>query len=209
MCIRSCNITNLAQGTHGFQSGAHDSTLQVECYNNNFVINDSTGQNTMPYLFWQRGGTAVIWNNTISTTSFWNLGLVFKFVTECAQANNWQAEYCARQLLYPADYPAYQQVGQGVVNGAPGLAPVYCWGNTTPGTSYGNFVLGVAEDSAFIKQGRDVYTNTPMPGYTALAFPHPLVAAGGVVPVYIPPSTNGSGVVIPPTDLQAHPPSGQ
>jgi hypothetical protein len=206
ICIRYCNITNLAEGTHGFQSGAHDSTLQVEMYENNFVINDSTGIHTMPYLFWQRGGTAVVWSNTVATTSFWNLGKVFLFTVECAESGNWQAESCARMLLYPADYPGYQQIGQGVVSGAPGSVPIYCWGNTTAGTYYGNFILGTAEDSAFIVQGRDIYTNSVMPGYTALVYPHPLIASGGVVPG--PPPVTTSGAVVPPTNLQAHPPTG-
>lgn len=209
ICLRYCNVTNIAQGTHGFQSGAHDSTLQVECYQNNWVINDKTGVHTMPYLFWQRGGTAVIWSNTISSTSFWNLGLVFRFTVECAQSGSWQAESCAAQLLYPGDYPGYQQTGQGVVNGAPGKVPTYCWGNKTPGTAYGDYILGLAEDTQFIKQGRDIYTNTPMPGYTALVFPHPLVSSGGVSPGSFPTNPPTSGAVIPPTDLQAHPPTGQ
>ncbi|MDR3561592.1 MAG: hypothetical protein P4N59_09180 [Negativicutes bacterium] len=209
ICIRYCNITNLAEGTHGFQSGAHDSTLQMECYENNFVINDSTGVHTMPYLFWQRGGTAVVWSNTIATTSFWNLGKVFEFTVECAESGAWQAESCAQQLLYPADYPGYQQIGQGVVNGAPGPMPIYCWGNVAPGTAYGTYILGLAEDGAFIQQGRDIFTNTPMPGYTALVYPSPLVASGGTVPGSFPTNSPNTGIVIPPTDLQAHPPGNQ
>ena len=220
ICLRYCNITNLAEGTHGFQSGAHDSTLQVECYENNFVINDSTGQHTMPYLYWQRGGTGLIWSNTISSTSFWNLGKVFLFTVECAQSGNWQAESCARLLTVTnGDYPAYQQAGQGVTNdpaatsGAPGRVPIYCWGNVTPGTYYGNYILGVAEDTSFIVQGTDIFTNSPMPGYTALAYPHPLVAVVGVIPVSVPAaaatSSTNPGTVIPPTDLQVHPPATQ
>jgi hypothetical protein len=205
ICIRYCNVTNLAEGTHGVQSGAHDSTLQVECYENNFVVNDSTGIDTMPYLFWQRGGTCVVWSNTVSTTSFWNLGKVCEFTVECAESANWQSESCGRQLMYPADYPGYQQVGQGVVNGAPGSDPIYCWGNNFPGTAWGDYVLGLAEDNSFIAQGRDIFLNTPKPGYTALVYPHPLVASGGNVPASFPASTPGNGSVVPPTDLQAHP----
>ncbi|MDR3401021.1 MAG: hypothetical protein P4L99_00875, partial [Chthoniobacter sp.] len=126
--------------------------------------------------------------------------------------------------------PAYQQIGQGVTNdpaattGAPGRVPTYCWGNTTPGTYYGNYILGVAEDNSFIVQGADIFTNSPMPGYTALVYPHPLVTSGGVIPVSVPATTTTSntnssnsntssstnpGTVIPPTNLQVHPPATQ
>jgi len=52
-----------------------------------------------------------------------------------------------------------------------------------------------------------------MPGYTALAYPHPLVAVVGVIPVSVPAaaaaSSTNPGTVIPPTDLQVHPPATQ
>ncbi len=207
LTIRYNLITNIPESTHGIASGAHESTLQVECYGNHWVLNDTN--NTMPYVFWQRGGTTLIWSNVVSTTSYWNLGKAFLFTEECAQSANWQAESCSQLLTYPFNYPGQQQVGQGVVNGAQGTVPIYCWGNTIPGTYYGTFTLGLAEDSAFIAQGRDIFTNSPMPGYTALVYPHPLVASGGTSPGSFPTNGTGSGTVIPPTDLQAHPPAGQ
>jgi hypothetical protein len=110
-------------------------------------------------------------------------------------------------LLYPGNYPGPQQIGQGVVNGAPGLVPVYAWGNNFPGTTWGNYSLGRDNgDGPFIQQGRDIYTNSIMPGYTPLIFPHPLVTGTGGGS-----STNSTGpttsnVVVPPSNLQAHPP---
>jgi hypothetical protein len=200
--VRNCCITNIPISTHGVASGAKDSTLQVECYNNQFYINDS--KNTMPYLFWMRGGTCVVWSNNIATTGQWNLAKVFYFSVECA-SSQWVAESCSNHLVYPGDYPGFQQVGQGVVNGAQGSVPTYIWNNVTPWTYWGNVALGMDVDSVFIQQGRDIFTNSVMPGYTALVYPHPLVAAGGTVPS-TPITTTSSGSVIPPTDLQAHAP---
>ena len=206
LTIRYNNITNIPESVHGFNSGAKSSTLQVEMYENNWMLND-TG-NTMSYLYLQRGGTAVVWSNSVVVTGAWNLGGVCQFWVECA-ASIWQSEWCTSQLQYPGDYPALQQIGQGVVNGAPGLVPVYCWGNNFPGTTWGNFGLGRdGGDASFIQQGRDIYTNSVMPNYTPLVFPHPLdTGLGG-------PSNNGTGTttnsaVIPPSNLQAHPPAGQ
>jgi hypothetical protein len=203
--IRNCAITNIPVSSHGVASGAKCSTLQIECYKNNFYLTDAN--NTMPYMYWQRGGTCVLWSNTISSVSFWSLAKVFYFSVECA-SSQWAAESCSNHLAYPGDYPGYQQVGQGVVNGKQGSVPVYLWGNKTPGTYYGDNAFGMdGGDAPFIQIGRDIYTNTVMPGYTALVYPHPLVASGGTTP----PSGTGNATtpstsVIPPANLQAHPP---
>jgi len=208
LTIRYNNITNIPESTHGIQSGAHSSTLQVECYQKNWTLNDTS--DTMSYLYLQRGGTAVIWSNTVASTSFWNLGGVCQFWVECAASSIWQSEWCASQLLYPANYPGPEQIGQGVVNGGAGSVPVYIWGNNFPNTTWGNFTLGRdSGDGPFIQQGRDIFTNSVMPGYTPLVFPHPLVASGGTSPGNFGSNTNGTTSVIPPTNLQAHPPTGQ
>ena len=163
----------------------------------------------MSYLYLQRGGTAVLWSNTVcGATSFWNLGSVCQFWVECAASSIWQAEWCPAQLLYPTNYPAPEQIGQGVVNGTAGYVPTYIWGNSFPGTTWGNFTLGRdSGDGPFIKQGRDIFTNSVMPNYTPLVFPHPLVASGGTAPGnFGGGNTNGNSTVQPPSNLQAHPP---
>jgi hypothetical protein len=204
--VRNCTLTNIPISAHGVASGAKDSTLQIECYNNHFNLTDPN--NTMPYMFWQRGGTCVIWGNTVSAISKWSLAKVFYFSVECA-SSQWQSESCSNHLSYPADYPGFQQVGQGVVNGAQGSVPIYIWGNTTPQTYYGDFALGMdGGDNPFIQPGRDIFENVPMPGYTALAYPHPLVAAGGTVPTGGG-STTSNAALNPPQNLQAHPPASQ
>jgi hypothetical protein len=206
LTIRYNNITNIPESVHGINSGAKSSTLQVEMYENNWMLNDTSF--TMSYLYLQRGGTGVIWSNNVAETSFWNLGGVCQFWVECAATKLWQSEHCSSQLLYPGDYPATEQVGQGVVNGAAGSVPVYAWGNNFPGTTYGNFMLGEeSSDAPFIQQGRDIYTNSVMPNYTPLIFPHPLVTSGGSVSTNGAGTTLGSGAVVPPSNLEAHPPA--
>jgi hypothetical protein len=210
LTIRYNNITNIPQSTHGIQSGARSSTLQIECYENNWMLNDTT--HTMSYLFLQRGGTSVIWSNTVADTSFWNLGGVCQFWVECAATSLWQEEGCGSQLQYPSDYPGSEQIGQGVVNGAAGPVPVYIWGNNFPGTTWGDFALGRdLGDVQFIQQGRDIYTNSVMPNYTPLIYPHPMItyAGTGGSTVTNTTTTATNSVVIPPTNLQAHPPGGQ
>lgn len=206
LTIRYNTITNIPESVHGSQSGAHDSTLQVECYQNKWMLNDTN--NTMSYIYLQRGGAGVIWSNIITDTSQWNVSGIFSFWVEGA-SSQWQSEWYSSQLVYPVNYPAFQQVGRGVVNGAEGPVPVYVWGNKTPGTYYGDFELGMNTDAPFIQQGRDIFTNSVMPGYTPLVYPHPLDLSNGTGSSSSGNTfTNASGV-LPPTGLQAHPPAGQ
>jgi hypothetical protein len=167
--LRYCNLTNVVESFHGIQSGSFCSTLQVEIYMNNWYLPDTTFE--LSYLVLQRGGTSVIWSNNCYMTGPFNMAATLTYWNECAAAK-WQSEYCARQLQYPQDYPSPEQIGQGVT--APnkiGNQPCYVWGNSLPGTSFG-FVLGTDSDSQFIQQGRDIWTNSVMPGYTALPYPY-------------------------------------
>jgi hypothetical protein len=92
-------------------------------------------------------------------------------------------------------YPANQQ--PGVIQAWPygtnaqTLLPIYVWGNMQDGT---NATTNLKDDSAvcnhnitnLVKLGRD-YFNSARPGYTPLAYPHPLVS-GAEMPPYVPPS---------------------
>lgn len=180
VAMRYSNVTNLSQSIHGPQSGDNSGFLQLEWYENNWQINDTNPVHTAGYLALQRGGSAVYWSNTIVNTSSagsFGIGNGWEFWDECASSALWSSESCARQLLYPADYPSIQQIGQGVVNGAQGYQPVYMWGNTYPSLSGVLFVLGHdGGDAPFITQGVDVFTNTAKPGYVALTYPYPFIA---------------------------------
>lgn len=189
ICIRYCNITNVPQSTHGWASGAHNSTLQVEFYMNNWIDTDSV--NTMPYVFWNRGGASVCWSNTFREPTTFNIGKIFFFTAECANSNivdcagtplpQWQCESCGSVVTV---YPAYQQPGQGVTAANTiGLVPCYNWSNNLPpfpvSPAYALYVLGAGSDNAFVGSSRDVYTNdTMMPGYTPLTYPYPFTTNG-------------------------------
>jgi hypothetical protein len=206
-CLRHCNITNLTVSSHGVASGAKQSTLQVEMYQNNFVLTpySTNAVTTQSYLFWQRGGSCVVWSNTIADNYYWDLAKVFYFSVECASSLLGTEGACSNTLVYPANYPGYQQVGRGVVNGAEGSAPCYVWGNTTPATAYGDFQLGVdSGDAPFMQMGRDVYTNA-MPGYSALVYPHPLATS----PVVTATPTLIQAGPAPPSSLHAIAPTSQ
>lgn len=284
--LRYCNLTNVEESTHGSESGSHTSTLQVEQYMNQFVVN---GALQVDYWYVQRGGSGVIWSNTYlneltggastltTTMKFWDenagtnssyqnfipagsvyngsgvfvysvtnntsgAGPYYQFwggvndtsfgfgtnstgsgtATYTAIANNvgtpqfstnfpqvymylkgtpnatvtcgirdvsqddwWQeTKSASSRLFYPTNYPSFEQNGQGSANNAQISQPIYIWGNVFAASQFQGIILGHdSGDSPFIQQGRDIFTNTVMPGYTPLAYPHPLVNA----------STNGGG----------------
>jgi hypothetical protein len=172
ICIRYCNITNCEQSTHGIDSGDQVSTLQVEFYHNNIYENN---QIDLPYAFWQRGGSCVVFSNTIGAAGPFMLGSAWYLTTECAVTNE-SVSGCVTNYIYPRDYPAPEQIGQGVVNGNQGSQPCYFWSNNVSGESY-LFAIGWSGglgDAAFMQQGRDYFTNSVMPGYIPLIYPHPL-----------------------------------
>lgn len=190
MVLRYSNITNFYFSTHGRQSGANDSSLQHELYKCNFHVNDT--MNGMGFMAWARGGSWLIWSNTVTQSQLQLLsGGSWRFSVECA-ASFWASEGCAAQLIYPADYPAIQQVGRGVVAGAEGSVPMYVWGNTVPAQNAGGPIWGEIQrysdgtvepptgDAPFIIPDREYFT-VAMPGYTPLAYPYSIGTNGGGV----------------------------
>jgi hypothetical protein len=172
--IRSCNLTNNDITFHGIASGASDGTQQVEFYQNHFYTDETV--NGFPWVMWLRGGTSLIFSNTVRQSTSGLLGTCWRFSVECA-SSQWQAEHCPSQQQYPANYPASQQIGRGVVGGSEGSVPVYIWSNVVPALSSGPAQLGMDIDAPFIQQGRDIFTNSVKVGYAPLIYPHPLVAA--------------------------------
>jgi len=51
------------------------------------------------------------------------------------------------------------------------LEPIYSWNNTINGS---NINIGSYGEPT-LKEGRDYYNSTPMPGYTPYTYPHPLI----------------------------------
>lgn len=84
------------------------------------------------------------------------------------------------RLFYPTNYPSFEQNGQGSSNNAQIYQPIYIWGNTLPASAFQSIILGHdGGDAPFIQQGRDIFTNSVMPGYVPLVYPHPLVTSSG------------------------------
>jgi hypothetical protein len=172
--FRYCTATNISISTHGIASGAKDGTEQVEIYKNQFLYNDQNPPGDIPYVGYFRGGSMVICSNVIVNLTPGDMSVGFRFLVDCA-TTEWQQEFCTTQQFYPADYPAYQQIGQGsCTNGITCLQtnwPVYCWSNNMASLTIS---LGLDADGPFIQQGRDIFTNQLASWYNPLVYPHPL-----------------------------------
>jgi len=121
----------------------------------------------------------------------------------CTGLNTWDGN--KNDFPTNAGYPALDQVGWGdpsvwtATNITQTLHPVYSWSNTFNGTNVGFLVLtfGSTADAQnnvglnyavngwqlpcptnFLQVNREYYNDTPKPGYTPAAYPHPLQGLG-------------------------------
>ncbi len=182
--VRHCMFDNAATASHGEETSPWG-VRHFEEYNNTFIfVNSGQATFNMNWFFFQRGGTGVVFSNTMpSISSSW-----------------WGAksdlELC---VMYPyrlgcnTNYPAPHQVGQSWSNG-PITDPVCIWSNpglpaSNPGTEgyAANQNQSCFTDqnpppwntsnmppiSLFLQAGRD-FTNVAKVGYSPYTYPHPL-----------------------------------
>lgn len=191
------NTLHNQNGTeHGADSGQRERGFRsLELYNNTYIFNRAVA-----FIQWIRGGTGVVFNNTVTGGGSPN-----KFV----QLNNCRdnGAGCSAGTSYPpwgacdgsgpfdqntagqSGYRCVDQPGSGTsksVSGnppSPGgwiqniVDPVYIWNNTVSGGSDNS-----VSATGHVQSGRDYFSGTPRPGYTPYAYPHPLTTAGGNPP---------------------------
>lgn len=122
-----------------------------EIYENSWLGVPNGNMDKMVQL---RGGSGVVFNNTwTSSGSVLNTGI----------------------KMYEEDsgtYPLPYQVGRGKKSGSTFASePVYIWGNSISGTSFGE-----TGGDSYVQQNRDYYVGIQRTGYTPLIYPHPLIS---------------------------------
>jgi hypothetical protein len=173
-------------------------TFDAGTTNTHFVENDKTwtahqwaGYSVKLTNGTQVGYVALILDNDAHS-------LTTSYYTDCGSGcHTWAAgdTYEIHKCLIAMDQPSR---GQGdridfttpinTVTGVAGwphqaLEPSYAWNNTYNGTQRSPFTVGTGGggglngENAQLVQGRDYFQNTPMPGYTAYTYPHPLTGA--------------------------------
>ncbi|MBN1694734.1 hypothetical protein JW879_04940 [candidate division WOR-3 bacterium] len=175
------NIINDAYiEAHSLQ-GTHRATRSWEVYEN--TINQV--ERAMWAPFFLRGGTGVVFNNTI--TGDWSSGPAI--VVDNRRTFEALGDGGLADGTSPWDgnedstgYPARDQIGRSTdewlwtdENPYPPqeLDPFYQWNNTHEGSNIEVYVHNNC--GAHIKENRDYYNNLEKPGYTPYTYPHPLI----------------------------------
>jgi hypothetical protein len=184
--FRHNTVTNGYVEVHSLQQGRASRSWEV--YNNTFA---QGGANVWTPFF-VRGGTGVIYGNTITGT--WGTPTItLDNVRSAFPGYN----YGMCNGTSPADgnqisngWPCRDQIGRGTdtalwtsQNPYPPQAsdPAYFWNNTAPGGG----PLGIYihnGSNAWIVSGRDYFNGTQRPGYVPYPYPHPLTQGGGSGP---------------------------
>lgn len=192
MTIRhnSFNAGNLT--SHGADSDQrHRACRWQEIYNNTFTFTSSQG---VAFVTWIRGGSGVVFNNTISAPGGLNQLVQASNCRDASAGCGGGPNYtpwgaCNGSSSYDQNtsngYRCVDQPGSGTSNllsGSPppaawvgnAVEPIYVWNNTVNGASK-NTISG----STNVSSARDYMPGTARPGYASYTYPHPLATGSG------------------------------
>lgn len=164
-------------------------TFSYEVYENTIVA-----ATRMYYAFFgMRGGTGVIFNNTItgsSTNPHISPDIRVDNQRSCMDISGYTCygpwDRCDGDSIYDGNqpggygYPCRDQIGRSTDTGITSpqiLEPLYEWNNAVDDATDIDIVLNGTmcfTMSYHIQEGRDYYNDTPRPGYTPYVYPHPL-----------------------------------
>lgn len=198
MVFRFNIVTNTLFGTHGCDSGGLRSAHTQEVYSNLFVW---SGAGALDSALGSRGGASIYYGNKfighfnqmlrLDDYRYPDAGVGSSVC--CAQGLSCCPPWLEASGSNPIDgnqnpvsspngYPTLDQVGRtgpttfGISSSTQVLSPVYEWNNDVSGATL-NFGKVALEETS-IQLNRDVFTDTPMPGYTASPYPYYLAHYG-------------------------------
>jgi hypothetical protein len=173
--------------------------VKSEVYNNVFDAGD--GSSCRNGAICIRGGTGVIFNNTI-TGNWCGSTLLMKHYRACdSRCGSWGLCNGSNPLdgnLLSNGYPCLDQIGRAPDTNEDGIQesePIYEWNNTDNGSDVDLKKAHCSTDH--VLEGRDYYNDTQRPGYTPYPYPHPLVTGEEPPPPPPPPSPDTT----PPADV--------
>lgn len=177
------NLQYSSINSHGNATSNHG-VRHFEIYNNVLAHGSNSCDDVanMNWSIWIRGGTGVIYSNTVANIagSCWGSKPPWKFSIRGAEDARPQGS-CGN-----VSYPVPKQLGQSH-NGTSFITdPIYIWSNSGPTTGQaGDWNWGNPCSltwSNFYQQNRD-YVLSAKEGYTAYTYPHPLASGEDPEPV--------------------------
>ena len=178
------NQNGTSHGADSHQRGR--GSRQLEIYNNTYTFDSD---HAVAYVQWIRGGTGVVFNNTITTVFGPNSVVQASNCRDGSAGCGGGPSYtpwgaCNGTSSYDQNsfggYRCVDQPGSGTSNvisaATPSpvawvgnaLDPIYVWNNTVNGSSR-NTVSG----STNVQNNRDYFIGMPRPGYVPYTYPHP------------------------------------
>jgi hypothetical protein len=193
--FRHNTVSNSSVDAHSVQ-GWNRGCRRWEIYDN--AVQLLSGGYFTPFFI--RGGTGVIFNNTITgnwsepfisfdnVRSFESRSEWFPVSTTAPGACNGSSSWDGNQASN--GWPCRDQIGRGGDNAlwtssspfpTQSSVPAYIWNNTINGATA---TVRIRNDAGpWIQAGRDYIQNAgPKPGYTSLAYPHPLTRTSPATP---------------------------
>lgn len=182
MVFRHNSVTNAYWHNHAARGYERGGNRASEIYNNDFNAIDSAWYRAIH----MRSGTGVVFNNRLRGS--------FTTMQVDNQRSNGQNTFapfgaCSGSSAFDgnmpgqAGWPCLDQIGRASGTPFPNQAaqPLYVWNNgSEAGCNTGGFCSNnrvmINDGDAHVQAGRDFINNgtTPKPGYTPLAYPHPL-----------------------------------
>lgn len=183
-------FTNCAVTSHGTEGqGRGRGVRSHEVYENTFTFTSGV---TADFIVWFRGGTGVMFNNTITIDCCGNLNYVAKHANFRDTVSEPPWGKCDGTGPYDGNTPGetgyrcVDQPGAGTSADLGGnttpiptaniLDPIYVWANTANGSPNNCGNLGCANDG-HVHADRDIIFGTSRPGYAPFQFPHPLTVS--------------------------------
>ncbi len=185
--FRHNTVIGTVVSCHGLDSGGYRSPHTWEIYDNSFT---SPNRNVFTTLQ-LRGGSGVIFNNTVSS-SFNSFALLhnYRSCESCTVCGSWGICNGSNSIdgntTGHQGWPCADQIGRttgkkGWPASAQQSSPVYGWNNTLGGSTADLRPGGDCsrEYTYHVVANRDYYNGSAKPGYTAYTYPHPLQGDGG------------------------------
>jgi hypothetical protein len=208
--FRKNTVINGAIGVHSLSGPNQRGTRSWEIYENTFNVG------TMVHAAFLRGGTGVMFNNTITATNANNVNLAsldnersfqLNFPTPagtCDGTASWDGNSTGQK-----GWPCRDQIGRGADGSGTfpqpqASEPAYFWNNTINGVQAGPTVVNCSsnvktgDSCSDIKVNRDFFSGIARPGYTPYTYPHPIILAqdgGSPIPITWPGGTTNTPVV--------------